>query len=169
MASNALLILLPEASGEVGSNQTRSNRVDAHRGCEFKCELLRQVDNRRLGDVVPPDARFGTETTHRRDVEDHATVFAHPLVPRRGGMGDNGSLIDLVRLLHSSVIDIDERAEIGVRAGVVDQDVEASELLDGLSHEPIGVFARTNVGNHSMNRRSIWKRGKCPVQVRFTT
>jgi hypothetical protein len=99
------------------------------------------MNDRGLGDVVPPDPRFWTESSDRGNVQHDSPVLLHPLVPRRRGVGDDGGLIDLVGLLHQRVTDVDEGAEVGIRPGVVDEDIERSEVRNRLVHQVIGTRA----------------------------
>ncbi len=89
------------------------------------------MNDGRFRDVVPTDSRLGSESAHRGDIQNNAAVVFHVLVPRGAHVGEHRGLIYFVGLSHAGVIDVDQRSEIRVRCGVIDQNVQRPEALQG--------------------------------------
>jgi hypothetical protein len=92
-------------------------------------------------------------------------MFCHPLMPRRRGVGDDGRLVYLVRLLHSSVVNVDEWPKIWIRASVVDEDVQTAETLQRALDGSSGVLSRANVRDQRMNTLDVAKFHQRACQV----
>src|SRR5665811_1534175 len=127
------LVLTPfvKGGGEPRLHHGGCHRVDADAGAEFDRELLRDVGEHGLARSVEADAGRGLQTGHRRHVDNRAAVLTHPgtmglLNPGQGGQG-----VDLDDLARSVEVEVDQRAVDRVDAGVVHQQVDAAERLDG--------------------------------------
>src|SRR3954451_15806887 len=77
-----VLTTFVQRAGELRLHYRRSDAVDPDSGTELDGELAGQVDDRGLARVVGADRRTRTQTAHRRDVDDGATVVAVPRLPR---------------------------------------------------------------------------------------
>ena len=124
--------ILPERAGEIGPDQPRRDAVDAHLvRPELGGEVARELEVRRLGDVVGADHGRAVEAADRGDDDDRALPALEHL--RRDHLdqpvvGDDIVVEDLAELL---VADPRHRPVIGVGGGVADEDVDPAELPRG--------------------------------------
>src|SRR5690606_417891 len=77
---------------------------------------------------------------------DRATVLAHPELVRELGPQRRAPQVHVERLGEPRVLLLHERAERGVGAGVVDEDVDATEQLEGLLQAGAGRLLVGHVG-----------------------
>lgn len=101
------------------------------------------MEHRRLGDVVPADVGLDTQPTHRRHVDDRAP---QPGLDRRRCPEEHRQQIDFEDLLGPRHVEVDHRAEIGVRPGVVHQHVDAAEPRHGRLHAHLRVLGVSHMG-----------------------
>src|SRR5450759_4433064 len=127
------LVLTPfvERGGEPRLHHGGCHRVDADAGAEFDRELLRDVGEHGLARSVTADAGRGLQTGHRRHVDDRAAVLTHPGTMGLLHPGQGGQAVDLDDLARSLEVEVNQRAVDRVDAGVVHQQVDAAERLDG--------------------------------------
>jgi hypothetical protein len=122
--------VLDQHRGEVGLHQTGCDSDDAGR-TDLAGELPREVDQRRLGEVVDAERpRVGTQTSDGGDVDDDARAFAERLLVRGAAPEDRRFQVDLEGLVVARFVDAERRPVVGVRRRVVDEDVERAEPLE---------------------------------------
>src|SRR5512139_2191452 len=90
-----LLLALVESGGELGLHHGRSHRVDPDVRAELDGELLGDVVQHRLAGAVEADAGSRLEAPDGGDVDDRASVLAHPRLVRLLGPGQRGEAVDL--------------------------------------------------------------------------
>ena len=83
-----LLDSVPQQSGEPGAHDRRGHGIHSHPRRQFEGELPREMDQRRLRDVVCAEGGAGLESPDRRDVDDRAagrrsSTDATPRVTKR--------------------------------------------------------------------------------------
>src|SRR5512139_242542 len=90
-----LLLALVESGGELGLHHGRGHRVDPDVRAELDGELLGDVVQHRLAGAVEADAGSRLEAPDGGDVDDRASVLAHPRLVRLLGPGQRGEAVDL--------------------------------------------------------------------------
>ena len=103
-------------------------------------ELPGQVDETRLGDVVRAHHPAGSETGDRRHVDDGPAVLSHPCLVCAPDPEQRGPEVDGPGLVQGTQVDLHEITGGRVGAGVVHQDVEGTEPLDGGRRRRLGGF-----------------------------
>ena len=129
-ARHRLLVRLPQRARHVGLHERGRDRVDPHAGRELLRELAGEVDQRGLRHVVRADERTGPQSADRDDVQDHAAVLVHVLVPRGAGEAQRCGDVRVEDLRDRAEVGVHQRAEHGIDRGVVDDDVAAPERVD---------------------------------------
>ena len=137
----------PQGPGELRLDQPGGEGVDPHPRAELPGQLAGEVDDGRLGHVVPADAALDRETADGGQVEDHPAPIGHAGAP--GGLGpvEVAGLVDPDRLFGAGRVQIDDRPVVGVGGGVVDQDVDGPEPVDGGGHARLGLLGVPGVGH----------------------
>ena len=126
-----------EHGREVGLHQSGRDADDPG-GAEFATQLASQVDQCRLGEVVHTERALGAQPADRSDVDDHARLVAHRLLPRGLAPEQRAAQVDLERLVEPSLVDAQRRPVVGIGRGVVDEDVEAAESFDRCRNARLG-------------------------------
>src|SRR5450756_1808002 len=127
-----VLTTFVKRGGEPRLHHGGRHRVDADVGAELDRELLGDVAEHGLARAVEADAGRGLQTGHRRHVDDRAAVLTHPGAVCLLHPGQGGEAVDLEDLAGNVEVEVDQRAVDRVDAGVVHQQVDAAERLDGL-------------------------------------
>ena len=65
VAASASLALFPQCSRQVGLDDAGGDAVDGHARCQFLRHLAGELDDRRLGAVVPTDVGLGQRSRRR--------------------------------------------------------------------------------------------------------
>ena len=142
------LAALVERGGEGGLDDGGGDRVDADPGSELDGERLGEADHHRLGRAVHRDHGGRLHARDGRDVDDRAAVLAHP--GPVGGLhpGERAEGVDLDDLAGRGEVELDQRAVDRVDAGVVDEQVEAAEGLDGAAYGVLAVRGVVGLAGH---------------------
>ena len=81
-------------------------------------------------------------------------MLLHPGPPGELGPHEDTSEVHLEHLVPLAELDVDDRAEVGVGRGVVHEDVDAAELLDGGGDTRCGLVGLARVGREGGDRRA---------------
>src|SRR5450759_3441014 len=126
-----ILTTFVKGGGEPRLHHGGRHRVDADAGPELDRELGGDVGEHGLARSVKADAGRGLQTGHRRHIDNRAAVLTHPGTMGLLNPGQGGEAVDLDDLARSVEVEVDQRAVDRVDAGVVHQQVDAAERLDG--------------------------------------
>src|ERR1700687_2207758 len=99
-AGEDVLPTFPVDPRHVGPDETRSQGVHPHTGCQFLRQLAREVYDCRFRDGVVRDPRLDPEAADGGEIDHGAAVLLKPSSPCRLSPGDYRVLIDLDGLLH---------------------------------------------------------------------
>ena len=146
-AGDGLLARLPQGPGELGLDQTGSQGVDPHRGAQLAGQLAGQMDHGGLGDVVPADPPLHRQPADRGQVENGPAPFGHAGPPSRLDPLEVAGLVDPDGLVGPRRVEVDHRSVVRVGGGVVDQDVDPAEPVDGGGHAGVGLVGVAGVGH----------------------
>ena len=138
---------LPQRLGQLGLHQSGGDGVDPDGRPELTRQLAGEVDHGGLGHVVPTDPALDGDPADGGDVEDDAAVIGHPRPPGRLGPLQVAGLVDPDRLVGPPPVDLDDRSVVRIGGGVVDQDVDPAEPVDGRRHTGLGLLGVAGVGH----------------------
>ena len=147
-AGDPLLARLPQGLGQLGLDQSRGHGIDPDRRSELAGQLDCQVDDRGLGHVVPTDAALDGHAADGGDVEHDPAVVRHAGPPRGLGPLEVAGLVDPHRLVGPAPVEISMIGPVvRIGGGVVDQDVDPPEPVDGGGHAGLGLVRVPGVGH----------------------
>ncbi len=132
-----LLVGLPERPGHVGLHEAGRQGVHAHARCELLGQLARQVDQRRLRDVVGADEGRRAQAADGGDVQHHSASLAHAVPPGRLTEAERPGDVRVPDLRDRAELGIDQRPEDRVGRRVVHEDVDRPELGDAVRHRGV--------------------------------
>ena len=124
------LLVLPQRAGEIGLHQTRRHAIDAHAlRSPFAGEAAGEREVGGLGDAVGADHGRAAQAADRGDDDDRAFAALGHLRNCERAEPDVALDVRAHDLVEGLVLDVEQRAVIGVHRRVADQDVDLAVML----------------------------------------
>ena len=146
-----LLLVFPQRAGEIGLDQARRHAIDAHAlRAPFAGEAAAQREIRRLGNAVGADHGGAAQAADGGDDHDRAVAALGHLRDRLRAEPDVALDVGAHDLVEGLVLDVEQRAVIGVDRGVADEDVDLAVMLCGARDQRLDFLAARDVAGDDM-------------------